>query len=233
MKHTVIQHGVGAGWNDGSLLQISNTLGVDYLRIKLIHYADKLEKSWWNNLIPSWLFFGFKPLIEGEDAVDDVLSYFLDKKVRESILDNCRNEIKEVLRNHKEDRPITLVFHSLGSVVGLETLAEMEEWYGPNFFKHPPNVFLIGSPWALKLVRLFRGLHWRGKEWPKGAYYILAGDKDPVAAFGRNWVEDWEGDIIVPRTLKHFFISFVKIKGQTHNLFTYLRYIRMNFGDLL
>ena len=186
----VLIHGVGKGFSEEtdelSKAVYAKLLGIPEGELELYDWAKTLDASWLDGT-KRRRFFRWNPLRKvlkldyWGDNIDDVLAYFLDKGTRTKAIDQLRDRLRGV--DDATPRVVTVVAHSLGSVLLWQTLHQLPSY---RF-----NVVLLGSPLAMKLVRAKVWLDGCRKEPPANKAVILSGRRDPVAAWGRRWCNGW------------------------------------------
>ena len=176
----LVLHGIGPGFEGTDAAEVAYRLGVPVQRVELYDYAAYLDGVRWPRALPS--LFGFLPVLPGPIRIDgwadrkgDVAAYFAAPGKREELAGKLSLDI--YARAHRlGDRPLTIVAHSLGSVVAWDRNA-----YGLT----PPRLILLGSPLAMRPVRWFIR-HDRPRPLA-GAVDVVAGRFDPVACCARDW----------------------------------------------
>lgn len=138
MKYILI-HGIGdtqAGWSQG----LHVDLGCEPNDIIEVNWEDNVERTWWDKF-QRWLFYK-TPISKGLlDYGQDVIRYFADKRLRESIVDEVCFQL------YMMTEPYYLVGFSLGSVIALEAVAQCD-----NEELYCAGLITLGSPLGKKVM---------------------------------------------------------------------------------
>jgi pimeloyl-ACP methyl ester carboxylesterase len=179
----LLVHGIGSSLTKKTIDCYQQELGLKEGELIAHNWAELLDSSWMDGKKRRSFLKKIWKLDLWGDRVDDVASYFLDKKTREA----CIAHLKMTLRDlHVGKEDIHIIAHSLGSVLTLTTLSEL-----PATFRDNSNLILCGSPMAMRGVRFKLWID--GFRFPKDlvSCTIMAGRRDPVCLFGKSWQKSY------------------------------------------
>ena len=205
-------HGVGEQISAKDNPRCATLLGVPEQALSLHDWSKRLDTSWLDGK-KRRRFFKWNPMRKllnldvWGDRVDDVLAYFLDKRLRTAAIAELRSRLSTLPTG------TILVAHSLGSVLLWQAL--QTPIIGDDGKQRVFKVILLGSPIAMRGVRFLLWLD-GVKHTPHAQLdvtndpyaVILSGGKDPIAARGRRWCKEWpEPDLPL---LGHDLFAYLK-----------------------
>lgn len=179
---TVVIHGIGrdAAFAQADIDFYAKRLHISPDRLLLFDYGAALDApSAFRGVLEKLLWRAVYNDIG--DKVADIATYFASPSGGE-IVATFANTLLGLLL---QERPITVVAHSLGTVVAWQAcqlLHQIESMHGQQPLA-PLNLILMGSPMAMRLVRFRVG----PAKITGHVAQNLAGVYDPVCLFGAQW----------------------------------------------